>query len=363
MVGYCLHLSRVTKGPSTGGHPKASDVRGISATEVLLPNQSQATSPASCGLATHRKALWRRNRSADLFAGAPPAHVTLVRVFAGPPRADGKVGHDARGEKGRSLRDPRGSGKRATVRDPDSARKERPPPALEPLLEERRAAGKAHYHSESESRPAHTTHPEMLLYALLIFVGLFGLGRCQCTTNGYFPHETQCDSYYECKNGTVQQGFCPDGLVFNDESSYKHLRCDLPFDVNCQNRPYLRKCSESVSPRLRTPGGKAPAEPPACPPPRGSAPLTPCCSLPESHVACSAIGLASLANGFLGTSRWPRCFSRSLCSRVVHVARPHDQCPARSAVQTYFTCHSFFCVVRLAGRFRVFLHIYTGQSQ
>ncbi|KAL1431663.1 hypothetical protein MTO96_013776 [Rhipicephalus appendiculatus] len=80
----------------------------------------------------------------------------------------------------------------------------------------------------------------MLLYAVLIFVGLLGLGRCQCTTNGYFPHETQCDSYYECRNGTVIQGFCPDGLVFNDESSYKHLRCDLPFDINCQNRPYLQ---------------------------------------------------------------------------------------------------------------------------
>ncbi|EEC03005.1 hypothetical protein IscW_ISCW024120, partial [Ixodes scapularis] len=67
-------------------------------------------------------------------------------------------------------------------------------------------------------------------------------GRSQCSTNGFFPHESQCDGYYECRNGTVHQGLCPDGLVFNDDAGHKYLRCDLPFSVNCENRPYLRKC-------------------------------------------------------------------------------------------------------------------------
>lgn len=65
-------------------------------------------------------------------------------------------------------------------------------------------------------------------------------GRSQCSTNGFFPHESQCDGYYECRNGTVHQGLCPDGLVFNDDAGHKYLRCDLPFSVNCENRPYLQ---------------------------------------------------------------------------------------------------------------------------
>ncbi|CAN7991234.1 unnamed protein product [Ixodes pacificus] len=79
-----------------------------------------------------------------------------------------------------------------------------------------------------------------MLYVALVLLGLLGLGRSQCSTNGFFPHESQCDGYYECRNGTVHQGLCPDGLVFNDDAGHKYLRCDLPFSVNCENRPYLQ---------------------------------------------------------------------------------------------------------------------------
>uniref|UniRef100_V5IC95 Putative secreted protein n=1 Tax=Ixodes ricinus TaxID=34613 RepID=V5IC95_IXORI len=48
-----------------------------------------------------------------------------------------------------------------------------------------------------------------MIYVALVLLGLLGLGRSQCSTNGFFPHESQCDGYYECRNGTVIQGLSP----------------------------------------------------------------------------------------------------------------------------------------------------------
>ncbi|XP_067143781.1 protein obstructor-E-like [Centruroides vittatus] len=66
---------------------------------------------------------------------------------------------------------------------------------------------------------------------------------CQCRDykNGYFAHEKQCDRYYECKNGTMTENLCPDGLMFNHLSSPNHLRCDYPFDVDCSDRPQVQQ--------------------------------------------------------------------------------------------------------------------------
>ncbi|KAL3252014.1 hypothetical protein MRX96_054959 [Rhipicephalus microplus] len=142
----------------------------------------------------------------------------------------------------------------------------------------------------------------MLLYAVLIFVGLLGLGRCQCTTNGYFPHETQCDSYYECRNGTRQlpepaihatsagrgqlppvrwgmyadeancgkfyncvdgHGFpfdCPEGLAYNERRGV----CDWPdlverCDVRSVPGLQVSRADSVRAPGLREPSVRAPA--------------------------------------------------------------------------------------------------------
>lgn len=59
---------------------------------------------------------------------------------------------------------------------------------------------------------------------------------------GYFAHESQCDRYYICENGqVVNEGLCDDGLVFNEYGNPSRLKCELPFGIDCSNRPNLRK--------------------------------------------------------------------------------------------------------------------------
>jgi len=58
--------------------------------------------------------------------------------------------------------------------------------------------------------------------------------------NGYFADAYQCDKYYECIDGAITEKLCPDGMVFNDFSPM-HEKCDLPFNIDCSQRPDLRK--------------------------------------------------------------------------------------------------------------------------
>lgn len=62
--------------------------------------------------------------------------------------------------------------------------------------------------------------------------------------NGYFADAYQCDKYYECRDGAITEKLCPDGMVFNDYSS-QHEKCDLPFGIDCSQRPELRKSLRS----------------------------------------------------------------------------------------------------------------------
>lgn len=82
--------------------------------------------------------------------------------------------------------------------------------------------------------------PNMYLLLILASVGIVWGWKCPSDT-GFFPHETDCDRYYECKNNVSKEGLCPDGLVFNTRSAPLYLRCDSVFDVDCTNRPQLQK--------------------------------------------------------------------------------------------------------------------------
>lgn len=53
----------------------------------------------------------------------------------------------------------------------------------------------------------------------------------------------QCDRYYECKDFELAEKLCPDGLVFADTGNGEG-RCDFPFNVDCKDRPELRKFSD-----------------------------------------------------------------------------------------------------------------------
>jgi hypothetical protein len=58
--------------------------------------------------------------------------------------------------------------------------------------------------------------------------------------NGFFADSSQCDKYYACTNGVIEERLCPDGMVFNDYSPDQE-KCDLPFNIDCSQRPALRK--------------------------------------------------------------------------------------------------------------------------
>lgn len=58
--------------------------------------------------------------------------------------------------------------------------------------------------------------------------------------DGYFADAEQCDKYYQCASGAITEKLCPDGMVFNDYS-HEYEKCDLPFNIDCSQRPKLRK--------------------------------------------------------------------------------------------------------------------------
>ncbi|XP_050674321.1 protein obstructor-E-like [Leptidea sinapis] len=60
-----------------------------------------------------------------------------------------------------------------------------------------------------------------------------------CPEDGYYADAEQCDKYYECKAGQIKEKLCPDGMVFNDYNPDDE-KCDLPFNINCTNRPKLQ---------------------------------------------------------------------------------------------------------------------------
>ncbi|KAJ9599474.1 hypothetical protein L9F63_010044 [Diploptera punctata] len=66
--------------------------------------------------------------------------------------------------------------------------------------------------------------------------------------NGYFADAYQCDKYYECLDGVITEKLCPDGMVFNDYSP-QHEKCDLPYNLDCSQRPELRSQPSLHCPR------------------------------------------------------------------------------------------------------------------
>lgn len=58
--------------------------------------------------------------------------------------------------------------------------------------------------------------------------------------DGYYPDPIQCDLYFHCSRGEVEEKLCPDGLLF-DDSNPSHERCDTSVNVECGDRTELRK--------------------------------------------------------------------------------------------------------------------------
>jgi len=73
-------------------------------------------------------------------------------------------------------------------------------------------------------------------------VGQDSLSLDECPEpNGFYADAVQCDRYYECKNSTISDKLCPDGLVFDELSTFHTATCSFPFSVDCTGRTELQK--------------------------------------------------------------------------------------------------------------------------
>lgn len=81
----------------------------------------------------------------------------------------------------------------------------------------------------------------LCLTLALASLSLSQKGNFQCTERkGFFPDAEQCDLYYACVEGEVEERLCKDGLVFKDDNPKKEL-CDIPANIDCGERKLLRK--------------------------------------------------------------------------------------------------------------------------
>ncbi|XP_022249549.1 protein obstructor-E-like [Limulus polyphemus] len=86
----------------------------------------------------------------------------------------------------------------------------------------------------------------MIISSIIFFAGIVQTGWSQCPEpDGYFPDTRQCDRYFICREGVISEGLCPDGLAFNDKTSYLSPRCDFVLDVDCSTRPELQPAQPS----------------------------------------------------------------------------------------------------------------------
>ncbi|KAG8298657.1 Chitin binding Peritrophin-A domain [Homalodisca vitripennis] len=58
--------------------------------------------------------------------------------------------------------------------------------------------------------------------------------------DGYYPDPIQCDLYYHCHRGDIEEKLCPDGLLF-DDTNPSHERCDTAVNVECGDRTELQE--------------------------------------------------------------------------------------------------------------------------
>ena len=56
-----------------------------------------------------------------------------------------------------------------------------------------------------------------------------GGGDLCADPNGFYPHPTDCQKYYQCAHGTPYEYTCASGLLWNDAVKY----CDWAANVQC----------------------------------------------------------------------------------------------------------------------------------
>lgn len=90
---------------------------------------------------------------------------------------------------------------------------------------------------------------------------------CENKTNGAYPHETDCDKFYDCYNGLAHLGICTEDMLFD----IQYDGCNFAQDVYCDDlyRPTnVPSTTRRTTTTTRQPGVSTDA-PFICPEPEG----------------------------------------------------------------------------------------------
>ncbi|TRY67858.1 hypothetical protein TCAL_16939 [Tigriopus californicus] len=83
---------------------------------------------------------------------------------------------------------------------------------------------------------------------------VYGQGGFQCPDEfeGFYPHHSSCDKYWECVEGEATLELCGNGLGFADtDSTYTTKNCDYLSNVDCGNRTEIEPAISAPNcPRL-----------------------------------------------------------------------------------------------------------------
>jgi hypothetical protein len=90
---------------------------------------------------------------------------------------------------------------------------------------------------------------------LAVFIGLAAAQTdfiCPDEFEGYYPHDTSCDKYWECKEGVAKLELCGNGLAFDDlDPTFTTKNCDVLDNVECGQRTELEPAISAPNcPRL-----------------------------------------------------------------------------------------------------------------
>ena len=69
------------------------------------------------------------------------------------------------------------------------------------------------------------------------------IGELCADPNGFYPHPSDCQKYYQCAHGTPYEYTCASGLLWNDQLKY----CDWAANVQCNLQPGSSTASSTAT--------------------------------------------------------------------------------------------------------------------
>jgi len=96
------------------------------------------------------------------------------------------------------------------------------------------------YHRQSSDSVV-AQHTTMLHLAILALAGAVGAQHSGGCPESYglqlYPHESYCDKFYKCANGSLTEEVCENGLVFDGYGDV-HNYCNYNWAADCGKRAY-----------------------------------------------------------------------------------------------------------------------------